>query len=135
MKYLMIIAAALTFLPHANAAVPAGQQILLSVNQLESDAQEYARLFADDKDCSIQISRFSEGVRISLATPTDGQVQLDVKYDNAVSYSNLSQFDSSFVKEYAVPGQGSLTAISADDAYFEVIVESHGKKVSCQLDY
>jgi hypothetical protein len=119
----------------AFAAAPANQQILASVNQLETDAKNFALMIGDGQDCSLSIKKFSDGIRITMMSAAGGAASLDVNYDNAVGLTKEFSSDGSYSKEYEIPGQGKLTAINADDSYFHASLEANGKKVSCELDF
>lgn len=119
----------------AQPALAVLPQKLASVNELESDARNISLMIGEGQECALKIQRFDGGIRLGMSSPEEGFTWLDVRNDSAVVLTQSYQDDGSYVREYEIPGQGKLTALSADDSYFHASLEAKGKKVNCELDF
>ncbi|MGE3261973.1 MAG: hypothetical protein AB7K68_09355 [Bacteriovoracia bacterium] len=118
----------------AQPALAVLPQKLASVNELESDARNFSLMIGEGQECALKIQRFDGGIRLGMISE-EGLTWLDVRNDSAVVLTQSYQDDGSYVREYEIPGQGKLTALTADDSYFHASLEANGKKVNCELDF
>lgn len=131
---LVLIASLFTAL-FASGAQAGLAQKLASVNQLERDANQFAEMIGENQDCAMKVQRHQGGIRVAMKSENTGYAWLDVAYDNAVVLTEQYADDGSYRKVYEIPSQGRLVATVADDSYFHASLESHGKTISCEIDF
>lgn len=111
------------------------EQKIASVNELEQNALEFAESITGADGCTLQVFRVRDGIEIRMESESEGTASLVVKYSDGVYFKGETFGSASFSKEYRVEGQGILSAVHADDAYFHVYLEANGKTVGCEFDF
>lgn len=129
MKNFIALALALSFTAPAFAAKP----VLASLKQLVKDAQQAEQYIGAEQDCGVSVEKIEGGIRLSMTSKEDGTAWLIVKNDSKILLT--AEGDDDWRKLYVVPGQGTFEMVNMDDAYFHAYLTSHGKKISCELDF
>lgn len=132
MKTILITAAAVLSL---TSSAFAAEQKLISLQDLRSEVKNIQLMIGEDQHCALSVHKIENGIRVSMSSEKEGIASIDAIATDAVLLDTEYAADGSVKKEFVVPGRGTLTAIVADDSYFQATLEIPGQKISCELDF